>query len=83
MEVSIEVHKIIQCTIYSTILFFTSGGDVDDVLLRLPLIEKIIKDTNLMSISFIQCQTSTDISGIVNEFVQYDQNYFQYVYIPI
>ena len=53
MEVSIEVHKIIQCTIYSTIFFFfTSGGDVDDVLLRLTLIEKIIKDTNLMSILF-------------------------------
>ena len=32
---------------------------------------------------FIQCQISTDILGIVNEFVQCDQNYFQYVYIPI
>ena len=32
---------------------------------------------------FIQCQTSADIWGIVNEFVQYVQNGFQYVYIPI
>ena len=31
----------------------------------------------------IQCQTSTDILEIMNEFVQYGQNYFQYVYIPI
>ena len=31
----------------------------------------------------IQCQTSADIWGIVNEFVQYVQNGFQYVYIPI
>ena len=30
----------------------------------------------------IQCQKSTDILGIIDEFVQYDQNYFQYVYIP-
>ena len=32
---------------------------------------------------FIQCQTSADIWGIVNEFVQYVQNGFQYVYISI
>ena len=51
MEVSIEVPKIIKCTIYST-AFFYSGGGVDDVLMRLSLIEQIIKDTNLMSISF-------------------------------
>ena len=34
MEVSVEVHKIIKYTIYST-AFFTSGGGVDDVLVRL------------------------------------------------
>ena len=51
MEVSVKVHKIIKCTIDSTV-FFTSGGGVDDVLLRLSLIKQIIKDTNLMSISF-------------------------------
>ena len=34
-------------------------------------------------VHFIQCQTSTDISWIVHSFVQYVQNYFQYVYIPI
>ena len=39
--------------IFSTAsLFFTSGGGVDDVLVRLSLIEQIIKDANLMGISF-------------------------------
>ena len=33
-------------------LFFTSGGGVDDVLVRLSLIKQIIKDVNLMCISF-------------------------------
>ena len=33
-------------------LFFTSGGGVDDVLVRLSLIKQIIKDANLMCISF-------------------------------
>ena len=51
MEVSVEVRKIINCTIYST-AFFTSGEGVDDVLVRLSLIEQIVKDTNLISISF-------------------------------
>ena len=53
MEVSFELHKIIEFTIYDTVVFFLTSG------------------------------TSADISGIVNEFVQYVQNYFQYVYIPI
>ena len=53
MEVSVKVHKIIICTIYSTV-FFTSGGSVNDMdmLVRLSLIEEIIKDANLMWISF-------------------------------
>ena len=51
MKVSVEVRKIIKCAIYSTI-FFPSGGSVDDVLVRLSLIEQIIKDVNLMCISF-------------------------------
>ena len=37
---------------YKQHCFFTSGEGVDDVLVRLPLIEKIIKDANLMRISF-------------------------------
>ena len=50
MEVSFEVDKIIEkCAIYNTI-FFPSGGD--DVLMRLSLIKQIIKDVNLMCISF-------------------------------
>ena len=32
--------------------FFPSDGDVDDVLVGLPLIEKITKDVNLICISF-------------------------------
>ena len=32
---------------------------------------------------FIQSQTSTDVSRIGNEFVQYGQYFFLYVYIPI
>ena len=49
MEVSVEVDKIIKCAIYNTV-FFPSGGD--DVLMRLSLIKQIIKDVNLMCISF-------------------------------
>ena len=45
--------------------------------MSLQLIKLIIKDVSSMWISL--CQTSTDISGIANEFVQY----VQYVYIPI
>ena len=73
MEVSAEVHKVIKCTIYITVFLFTSGGGVDDLLVRLLIKQKLI----------IQCQISTGISRIVNEFVQYVQNYFQYVYTPI
>ena len=49
MEVSFEVDKIIKCAIYNTV-FFPSGGD--DVWMRLSLIKQIIKDANLMCISF-------------------------------
>ena len=56
MEVSIEVHKIKLNVLYKVLFFcccfFTSGGCVDDVLVRFLLIEQIIKDGNLMSISF-------------------------------
>ena len=70
MEVSVEVTKLLNVlSIYST-AFFTSGGGADVLLVRLSLIKHIIKDANLMSISF-------------SEFAQCDQNYFQYLYIPI
>ena len=49
MKVSFEVDKIIKWAIYSTV-FFPSGGD--DMLMRLSLIKQIIKDVNLMCISF-------------------------------
>ena len=78
MKVYVEVRKIIKCAIYSTVFFFTFGGGIDDVL---------VNRTNHQGCQFdeyfIQCQTSTDISGIVNEFDQYVQNYFQCVYMPI
>ena len=51
MEVSFEVRKIIKCAMYSTV-FFPSGGGVDGILVRLSLIKQIIKDVNLMYISF-------------------------------
>ena len=51
MEVSFEVRKIIKCAMYSTV-FFPSGGGVDGILVRLSLIQQIIKDVNLMYISF-------------------------------
>ena len=50
MEVSVEVRKIIKCAIYSTV--FPSGGGVDGVLVRILLIEQIIKGVNLICISF-------------------------------
>ena len=51
MEVSVEVDKIITCAIYNS-FFSPSGGGVDDVLVSLSLIEQIIKDVNLMCLSF-------------------------------
>ena len=51
MEVSFEVRKIIKCAMSSTV-FFPSGGGVDGILVRLSLIKQIIKDVNLMYISF-------------------------------
>ena len=49
MEVSFEIDKIIKFVIYNTI-FFPSGGN--GVLMRLSLIKQIIRDVNLMCISF-------------------------------
>ena len=60
--------------------FFTSAGVVDDMLMKLLLIKQIIKDDKQFDEHFIQCQTSTDISGAINEFVQYDQNYLQCIH---
>ena len=49
--------------------------------------EVVIMQTNYQGCHFgvhcIQCQTSTYILGIMNECVQFVQNYVQYVYIPI
>ena len=45
MEVSFEVHKIIKFTIYNTVFFYLGGG-VYEVLVRLQLIEQIIRDAN-------------------------------------
>ena len=56
MEVSFEEDKIIKCAICDT-LFFPIGGD--DVLIRLSLIIQIIKDVNLICISF--CVKHTQI----------------------
>ena len=45
MEVSVK------CTVLF-FFFFTSSGGVDDMLVRLSLVEEAIKDNNLMYISF-------------------------------
>ena len=53
MEVSVEVDKIIKCAIYNSVFFFFHSGEgVDDVLVMLSLIKQIIKDINLICISF-------------------------------
>ena len=51
MEVSFEVDKITKCAIYNTV-FFPSGRGVDDVLMMFSLMKHIIKDVNLLCISF-------------------------------
>ena len=51
MEVSFEIDKIIDFAIYNTV-FSSSGGGVDDMLMRLLLIKQVIQDVNLMCISF-------------------------------
>ena len=77
MDVSFDMGKIIKCAIYKTV-FFPSGVSVDEV---------VVNETNYQGcqfdMHFIQYQISTDNLRIMNEFVQYVQNYFQYVYIPI
>ena len=50
MGVSVEVHKIIKCAIYS-IAVFPSGGVAEDVLVRLPLMKQIIKNINSIGIA--------------------------------
>ena len=50
MEITVEVLKIIKYAIYST--FFPSGAGVNDALVRLSLVEQIVKDVNLMCFSF-------------------------------
>ena len=51
MEVSVEIHKIIKCAIYSTVLS-PSGGGFDDALVRLLLIKQSFRDVKLMWILF-------------------------------
>ena len=51
MEVSVEVDKIIKWAIYNTV-FFPSGGGVDDELVRFSWIRQVIKDVDLMCLSF-------------------------------
>ena len=47
MKVSVEVYAL-----YIVQIFFTLGGSVDDVLMRLSLVLQIIKDANLICILF-------------------------------
>ena len=79
MEVSFQADKIIKFTIYSTVGFFyfrwRCWWGVAQVVGNQTNYQQSQFDVHL-----IQCQTSTDISGIVNIFAQYVQAYFQYVY---
>ena len=52
MNVCVDVDKSMKYAIYNTVFFFSSGGGVVDVLLRFSLIKQIVKDVNLMFISF-------------------------------
>ena len=61
MYVLVDVHTVMKCAIYST-ASFTSGGGVNDVLVRLSLIEQIIKDINLTSISFSVKHPQTSVN---------------------
>ena len=80
MKVYVEVHKIIKCAIYSTVFAFKwrCWWRVDEVAVNRTNYQGCQLDLN-----FIQCQTYTDISGIMNEIAQYVQNYCQFVYVPI
>ena len=83
MEVSVEVHKIIKCTLYSVqLLCFLLQVEV-----LMTFGEVVVNRANYQGCQFdehfIQCHESIEISEIVNEFVQYDQNYLQYSCIPI
>ena len=59
-EVSFQVGEIIKFTI---ILFFFLGVGMDEFLVRLLLIEQIIKDVNTMSIFFSVKHPQSYISG--------------------
>ena len=63
-------------------VFFTSFGAVDEVLVRLLLIEKLIEDAYSMCILFSVKHPQT-FHKLSVKFLQYMQNYFQYVCIPI
>ena len=82
MEVSVEVHKIIKCTKSSTIFIFYYMWGCWCQVGKVAVIRTNYQGCRF-DVHFIHCQTSTDISEIVNDFVQYVQNYFQYVYISL
>ena len=52
MKVSVEYTKLYVLYTLLSLFLFTSGGSVDDILVRLSLVAQIIKDANLMCISF-------------------------------
>ena len=52
MEASVGYRKLLNVLHSCIVLFFPSGRGIDDVLVRLLLIKKIIKDVNFMCISF-------------------------------
>ena len=78
MKVFFGVHKIIKFTIYNTDFYLKwryLSGVGEDVVYR------TIYQGCQFNVYFIQCQTFTDISGIVKGFVQYVRNYLSDMYV--
>ena len=51
MEFLLRYKKLLN-VLYTVPFFLTSGGGIDNVLVRLSLIEQMIRDANSMCISF-------------------------------
>ena len=75
MEVYFQVDESIKFTTCNTVfLFQVMLGEV---------VNRSDYQGYQFGVHFIRCQKPTDILQIVNEFIQYVQNYFQYVYTRI
>ena len=69
MEVSFQIEKSIKFTICNTVFLF-------QVVLGKVVVNRSDYQGCQFGVHFIQFQKPTDILQIVNEFIQYVQNYF-------